>query len=206
MMLERLFSFLFKYRPIVFERGDLGFGSPWPAWVLAAVALALLALAVVPYLRTRRLERRDRVILASLRAAAFAILVLCLARPLLVVATVVPQQNFLGILVDDSRSMRIVDHAGSPRSEFVSEHFGPDGSPLLSALAERFKLRFFRFSESAQRVSDASDFGFAGRRTDLGGAIAAAQRELAAVPLAGLVLVSDGAENGESVLTESLLQ
>ncbi|MDH5550904.1 MAG: hypothetical protein OEZ42_13505, partial [Gemmatimonadota bacterium] len=205
-MLERLFSFLFKYRPIVFERGELGFASPWPAWLLAAVALALLALAVVPYLRTRRLEWRDQVVLASLRAAAFAILVLCLARPLLVVATVVPQQNFLGILVDDSRSMRIVDHAGSPRSEFVSEHFGPDGSPLLSALAERFKLRFFRFSESSQRVSDASDFGFAGRRTDLGGAIAAAQRELAAVPLAGLVLVSDGAENGESVLTESLLQ
>jgi uncharacterized membrane protein len=205
-MLERLFSFLFKYRPIVFERGELGFASPWPAWVLAAVALALLALAVVPYLRSRRLERRDRVILASLRAAAFAILALCLARPLLVVATVVPQQNFLGILVDDSRSMRIVDHAGSPRSEFASEHFGPDGSPLLSALAERFKLRFFRFSESAQRVSDVSDFGFAGRRTDLGVAIAAAQRELAAVPLAGLVLVSDGAENGESVLTESLLQ
>ncbi len=205
-MLERLFGFLFKYRPIVFERGELGFAPGWPAVVLVAVTLALLAVAVLPYLRSRRLEPRDRAVLASLRAAAFAVLVFCLARPVLVVSTVVPQQNFLGVLIDDSRSMRIADHADRPRSQFVAEHFGPEGSPLLAALAERFKLRFFRFSESAQRASDVADFGFTGRRTDLGAAIAAAQRELAAVPLAGLVLVSDGAENGESVLTESLLE
>ncbi len=205
-MLERLFEFLFKYRPIVFDRGDVGFAPPWPATVLVAVALVLTALAVIPYLRDSRLEPRDRAVLASLRAAAFAILLFCLARPVLVVSTVVPQQNFLGVLIDDSRSMQIADYADRPRSTFVTEHFGPDGSPLLSALAERFKLRFFRFSESTQRVSDVADFAFAGRRTDLGGAIAAARRELAAVPLAGLVLVSDGAENGESILTESLLE
>ncbi len=205
-MLERLFEFLFKYRPIVFDRGDVGFAPPWPATVLVAVALVLTALAVIPYLRDSRLEPRDRAVLASLRAAAFAILLFCLARPVLVVSTVVPQQNFLGVLIDDSRSMQIADYADRPRSTFVTEHFGPDGSPLLSALAERFKLRFFRFSESTQRVSDVADFTFAGRRTDLGGAIAAARRELAAVPLAGLVLVSDGAENGESILTESLLE
>ena len=39
--IESLFEFLFKYRPVVFQRGDLAFGSPWP------IALTLLLGAVV---------------------------------------------------------------------------------------------------------------------------------------------------------------
>ena len=40
----------------------------------------------------------------------------CLFRPVLVVKAAVPQQNFLGVLIDDSRSMQIADwNAGAAR-------------------------------------------------------------------------------------------
>jgi len=39
--LEALFELLFKYRPVVFERGSLGFD--WPVPWLALVPLALVA-------------------------------------------------------------------------------------------------------------------------------------------------------------------
>ena len=39
-----------------------------------------------------------------------------LLRPMLLLKVAVPQQNFVGILLDDSRSMQVADHDGKPRS------------------------------------------------------------------------------------------
>ena len=50
---------------------------------------------------------RDRTLLLGLRAALVVVLALCLLRPSLILKAAVPQQNFLGILIDDSRSMTI---------------------------------------------------------------------------------------------------
>ena len=56
---------------------------------------------------------------------------------MLILRAAVPQQNFLGMLLDDSRSMRVVDQDGKPRSEFVSNAFGAD-SPVLKGLSSRY--------------------------------------------------------------------
>ena len=88
--------------------------------------------------------------LIGLRLALLALLVFCLLRPSLILRAAVPQQNFLGVLIDDSRSMTIADRDGKPRTDFVQQQFGPDG-PLAAALSQRFVLRFFRFSSSADR-------------------------------------------------------
>ncbi len=78
-------------------------------------------------------------------------------RPTLVLKAAVPQQNFLGVLLDDSRSMAIADRDGQPRSAFVQQQLaGPNGA-LLNALSQRFVLRFFRFSSSTDRVASAAD-------------------------------------------------
>jgi uncharacterized membrane protein len=207
-VLERLFELLFKYRPVVFERGEFAFAPPWPAVLVLVLAVAAAVPAVLLYRRTRgRLDRRDRVVLSMLRVAAVGILGFCLLRPMLIVQTVVPQENFLGILVDDSRSMQITDGGDASRAERVLAAIGSPTSPLVTALAERFKLRFFRFSESARRLNDSTELSFDGRRTDLGRALDMARRELGGVPLAGLIVVTDGAENGASGETaQSILQ
>ena len=61
--------------------------------------------------------------LAGIRLATLLLVLFCLFRPVLVVKAAVPQQNFLGVLVDDSRSMQIADVDGQPRSAFVKQHF-----------------------------------------------------------------------------------
>ena len=172
--------------------------------VAILVAAGLAAYAAVSYRGVAARRGRDRVVLVSLRLAALALLVFCLVRPTLVLRAAVPQQNFLGVLIDDSRSMKIADGEGQARSEFITHNFGRPDSPLLAALSKRFAVRLFRFSASADRLQSGSDLTFDGTRTRLGDALDRARDELAGLPLSGLVLVTDGADTSDAALDDSL--
>lgn len=202
---ESLFEFLFKYRPLLFERGEVVLAAPRVAWLAAVLALGVLAFAALSYTRVKGKTRPvDRVVLTAFRGAALALIAFCLFRPTLVVSTAVPQRNFVGVLVDDSRSMQVADRGDEPRSAAVQRALAPDGE-LLAALSERFLVRTFRFSSTAERVDDVTRLAFAGEETRVGNALDRAREELSAVPLAGLVLVTDGADNSDDALTEPLL-
>ena len=182
--MESLFSFFFKYRPLLFEEGHFAFRVPWPIWVVVLLGLAGVAVAVTGYRRPKgKADRSDRIILAGLRLAAFAVLLFALLRPTLVNTSTVPQRNFVGVLLDDSRSMTLPGEDGLPRSTFIEEEFHPDEGPLLRALEEKFAVRFFRYSSSTDRVDGVSGLSFDGSRTDLVGALDRAREELSSVPL-----------------------
>lgn len=204
--MDALFTFLFKYRPLVFEQGDFAFLAPGSVRVGLVAAGVVAAGAIATYtLAGGKAGRGERAVMAGLRVALVAILLFCMLQPALVLSTVVPQQNFVGVLIDDSRSMQLPGADGVPRSAFVAEAFTPGESALLQELAGRFTLRFFRFSSSASRVDGPGELTYAGTHTDLGAALDAAREELAGVPLSGLVLVTDGADNGNRPLTRSLV-
>ena len=204
--METIFEFLFKYRPLLFQEGDFTFASPWPALlILGGVALVAIP-ALVTYGAARgNSQRTDRAVMAALRLGLVAVLVFILFQPTLVLTSVVPQRNFVGILIDDSQSMRITDEDGVARSDFVQRTFGSEGSDLLTALSEKFTLRFFRFSRDASRLNTVDDLSYSGTSTALGNAMVRAQEELAGVPISGLVVISDGADNSGEALAESLL-
>lgn len=203
-MAESLFEALFKYKPFVFARGDLSFGTS-NAGMLLLIALAAVGVVVVRRYAGvgGRTTGRDRAVLAALRLALMLLLVSCLSRPQLVVQTAEPQQNFVGVLLDNSASMRIGDLDGRSRLQVMQEIFGPE-SALRSALQDRFKLRLFSYDARVRRVGDVGDLAGAGSRTDLAAALMAARDELTAVPLAALVLVGDGADNGDSGLSAAV--
>ena len=96
---------------------------------------------------------------------------MCLFRPMLLLSAAVPQRNYVGVLIDDSRSMRIADRDGKPRSDWVEHAFGGPDSALLKALRQKFIVRLFRFSSSAQRIDSVSDLKFGAGETHLGAAI-----------------------------------
>jgi hypothetical protein len=126
----------------------------------------------------------------------------CLFRPMLLLSAPVPQRNFVGVLVDDSRSMQIAD-GGHARADVIRNALGTRDSALVAALRERFQVRLFRFGSALQRIEDAAGLGFSSAETRLGDAITGARQELDAVPLSGLVVLSDGADNaGDAVGTE----
>jgi uncharacterized membrane protein len=206
-VLESLFGFLFEYRPVIFQQGEFRFSPTTGSYVAAALAAAFIFLTLVTYRTVRTKGRpRDRVVLTALRVAALLLVVGCLFRPVLVVKAAVPQQNFLAVLVDDSRSMQITDWGDSrPRADFIREQFAGPDTALMKSLSERFVLRTFRFSSAASRVVPGQDLTFAGAQTRIGAALDGVRQELAGLPLAGMVLVSDGADTTDAALSDALL-
>jgi uncharacterized membrane protein len=204
-VLESLFQFLFEYRPVVFYQGDFRFSPPAGASLAAAIVIAGLAVAFVSYrVLGDRVRWRERAVLAALRLSALALLLFCIFRPVLVVKAAVSQQNVLGILIDDSRSMQIADANGT-RGQFAKQTFGNPDSPLMHSLSERFLIRTFRFSSASARVASPTDLTFSGTQTRLAGAIDSARQELAGLPVSGLVLVTDGADTTDASVADALL-
>ena len=112
---ESVFELLFKYRAVRLREGAvrhrLGLaGGGRPAAGRGGRRLELLAGA-----------RSARAAPTAWswpwpRTAALAVVAFCLCRPGLVLQTAVPQQSFVGVLLDDSRSMRIADGGQAARA------------------------------------------------------------------------------------------
>src|SRR6185369_5854274 len=174
--------------------------------MLAIVVGSGIALAALLTYKTTGADqpRRDRVVLIGLRIAVLALLVICLFRPTLILKASVPQQNFVAVLVDDSRSMTIADTNGQPRSAFVQQQLSGPNASLFKALSDRFVLRFFSFASGVDRQTSAANLKYAGTATRLGPALERARDELSGLPLAGLVMVTDGADTSDASLDEPL--
>ncbi len=203
--MDAVFRFFFKYPLLVFEQGDFALGVSRSTAILLVVAAAVAAGVLVTYKSiAHEGPRHDKAALVALRLGLIAILLFALLRPTLILKAAVPQQNFLGVLVDDSRSMMIADRDGQPRSQFVQRELTGPAAPLLNELSKRFVLRFFKFSSSAGRVSSAADAHFEGTSTKLGDALERARDELSGLPLAGLVMVTDGADTSDASIDDPL--
>jgi uncharacterized membrane protein len=201
---DALFRFFFELSPVVFSQGEFRFAATTGSYLAAAAVAVAAGLTIYAY--RRRVGRPgQRVTLAAIRLAILAILLVCLFRPLLVVRAAVPQQNFLGVLLDDSRSMQIADVNGQPRASYVRGEFGAADRGLLKALSERFTVRTFRFSSAATRTTQESDLTFGGSQSRLGAALSGVRQELAGLPVAGLVMVSDGADTADAALGDAIL-
>ncbi|MXW55866.1 MAG: hypothetical protein F4Z59_04040, partial [Gemmatimonadales bacterium] len=143
-----MFEFLFKYRPVVFERGDLSLAAPWWAVILVFLGVGAVVWFALEYRRVGpTVEARDRWVMMGLRATALGVLAFLLMRPVLLVSTVVPRRNFVAVLLDDSRSMRVADENGETRAQRMLDLFGgededpqggtgdPPADPLADPLA-----------------------------------------------------------------------
>ncbi|HUQ89323.1 MAG TPA: glutamine amidotransferase [Vicinamibacterales bacterium] len=203
-MLDALFRFFFELSPVVFSQGEFRFAASTGSYVAAAAIAVAAGLTILAY-RKGHGRPAQRITLAAIRLAILAIILLCMFRPLLVVRAAVPQQNFLGVLLDDSRSMQIADVNGQARASFVKGEFGANDRGLLKALSDRFTVRTFRFSSAATRTTQESDLTFGGSQSRLGAALSGVRQELAGLPVAGLVMVSDGADTADAALGDAIL-
>ena len=165
-MPESLFTFLFKYRPVVFENGRLVFEATHPlGWIGAALTVALVTTAL--YLRQRsRVGARTVGLLVALRIAAVAVILFALLQPALTISTIVPGENFLAVLIDDSRSMQLADDGTVARGDQALDIFTDPASELLQDLQERFTLRYYRFSDIVTRMDPSRPLAFQGRSTN----------------------------------------
>jgi uncharacterized membrane protein len=202
--LEQVVSFLFKYTPGVLSKGQFGFGwRPSLPLVIAIILSVALFLFFLYSNRSMRLSPGSRILLISVRSLLLALMVFCLMRPVVVVSSVIPQSNYVAVLMDDSSSMQLSDEGGRTRLDSVKDLMVAD-TPFHKALSDKFRIRAFRFSAGAQRVADASELTGSGDRTSLATAIEQAVRDSAGLPLSGVVVLSDGASNAEGDSDSSL--
>ncbi len=196
--MDAVVEFLLKYRPAAFANGTLAFDPVLPVWAVLLIASTAAGVALWNLARqSGRLTGTSRALLGTLRLATVALLAWCLCRPVLVVAEALSQRNVVAVLLDDSRSMRIADVDGAPRATTIRTLAGGPDSALLRALAARYQVRVYRTS-AAGRVPAVNALAFDGSRTRLLGAITRVEDELVGTPLSGVVVLSDGAENGST--------
>ena len=195
-----IFEFFFKYKPIVYEKGRLSFqllGSKW--WILPVAALA--AVAAVYFYRSVTREKRSPWLIAF-RAATLLVLLFMLLRPVLNISTVLPQDSYLAVVIDDSESMTIKDDGKTKRSEDLQKALNE--TSLIKRLSEKFKVRIYRFSKEAERIPSLEHLTFDGKQTKVEAVTELLHEELGTVPLSGVVLITDGADNGSEQLSDSL--
>lgn len=196
--MEQVVSFLFKYRLAVFAKSQFGFAARPSTILLVAIGVAVLLLGVYLYSRkSQRVTDGWRVTLIAIRCALIVAMALCLMRPVIVVPAVIPQSSFAAVLMDDSASMLIADEKDQPRIE-TARQLMTTGSAFHTALTEKFKVRGFRFAGGADPLQDPSELTGSGQHTNLVNSIDQALRDLSGLPIAGVIVISDGAQTTES--------
>jgi len=170
--------------------------------VLAAAALAALASVVLAWrgLRGEAVPGR-RLALVALRSVAALAALFLLAEPALRVVQTTRVRNRLAVLVDRSRSMNFPVEPGGETRVQAAARFVAASRPGLEALADEATVEGWGFSRDAWPV-DLTALSrpdpATGGATDVLGALRAAAGGSGAPGrrLAGVLLVTDGADNG----------
>jgi uncharacterized membrane protein len=195
--LEQLISFLFKYRAAIFSKSQFAFGARLNLFLIIALILGVAALAYFIYVRfSVQLPTQWRVALIFLRTALIALIVFLIMRPTIVVPAILPQSSYVVVLMDDSSSMKLAEENTLTRTDALKSLMAAD-SQFYKSLTEKFKVRTYKFSTTAERA-DANALSSEGEQTNLTAAIEQAVRDSAGLPIAGIVVMSDGASNAEA--------
>ena len=185
--------------------------SQWylnPVVSYGAVGSVMVALVVLLFLlpvARSRTTRGRRTILLAIRLAVLALFAIALLRPSLVHTTTVKQSATLVVLADRSRSMMVADAFGNKTRWEALQAMLAEALPGFAELAEEFEIKtaVYTFDGEVQPVdfdaakTDASfDLGKQadGDQTAIGAALEDVLRREAGKRLAGVILLSDGAQ------------
>jgi hypothetical protein len=181
--------------------------DPVGSWAVVGLVAAVLAavLFAVPPDRSR-VSRGRLVTLVLLRLAAFLALVACMLRPTFVAEAKARQRGTVLVLADASESMTVADGPNG-RTRWQEMTAALDSARDAARDLTRsgaFDLSVWRFDREARPVPPAADDPFplgawqdgpAADETAIGAAIDDCLRATAGQTLAGVVVLSDGAQH-----------
>jgi len=188
------------------EEGRFTFAYGVSPFVFVLIVAVLVAVVWFTYRKTTRpISTGWKAFFIGLRSAVLILLLVCLLRPIITTTQVTPQETYLGVLIDDSESMQVEDVDGQARGNAVSDLLFEDG--YLDTLAETFQVRTFRFDKETSRIAGAAELQGSGTSSSVEQALQYVDDQLNGLPLGGIVLISDGADNTDSnplAIAESL--
>jgi len=197
-----VFEALFTHPLWAYRTGTFAFASDWPLWVLcAAIAVGIALIAAT--LWRRRLLGWPRLLTLGFLQSALLALVLCLIwRPVLNVERVRDRENVLALALDASASMAYGDSSKSRLQQAVAAmQSGP-----MEQLRKVFDVRVFGFARETISLPSLAAVPPPGTQTRIGDAMVQVLQTAGSVPLTGIVLFSDGAENGDTLSEDRLAE
>ena len=203
-----MFEKMMKYPIEVFQEGNFSFGVPLPGLLIAVLLVALFAATIWAYRSTQGRTRRGfRGLLIFLRAVVLCFLAFCLLKPFLTIYQTSPDDSYLLVMVDQSKSMQITDSPdATTRLHRANELLFGEGDGLLEKLDAKFKVRLFEFDTAAKRIPSEALKRADGENTDIPQAINEALDDLQGIPLSGAVLLTDGADRSGADITKFAMQ
>lgn len=197
------FESLSGYPAAAFRNAALVFGNVIePLWwiVGAAFVCAAIVASVVVGERSRRLAGWQRVIIAGLQCAVALGVIGLLAGPVLQTTTLRPGANSVAVLVDTSSSMGFQNDPDAGEQTRLDAAFELVTRQLIPELSDLADIVVFTFDTSAVRresVTDAVASGAlaASAGTHLLASTDAVLSSFHGMPLAAVIVLSDGADN-----------
>ena len=180
------------------EEGTFSFAYGISPWLFGVFVLLIIAGVWLTYFKTtRQLTPGWKTFFVTTRSSVLVLILFCLLRPVITTMQAAPQETYLGVLIDDSQSMSIADlPGGQSRQAAIGETFFEDG--IIDELSEFFQIRTFRFDGQTQRINGMEGLSEEGTASSVDQALRYVDDQLNGLRLGGLVLVTDGADNGDS--------
>ena len=170
------------------------FAYPLPWWLALLIVAAVAASVFFEYRRPLApLTRVQRGLLAALRGLTLLALAAFVFRPMATLPPAASRGASVPVIVDASRSMRIADAGGQTRAAAAAKLLKDQ---LMPALTAQFSPSLYRFGDGLAPVT-MDKLTADARRTDLPGALTAVRERYRGQRVAGIVVISDGADTGE---------
>jgi uncharacterized membrane protein len=126
-----------------------------------------------------------------------------LLKPFVTIYQTTPDDSYLLLLIDQSKSMQITDSVNQESRISSVNHLLLDPEQgLLNSLNEKFKTRIFSFASGAKRVASTTLTEAHGESTNIPASLNESLENLQGVPLSGVVMFSDGADQSGQDITK----
>ncbi len=200
-----MFQFLFKYPQSAYARGQVALLGAWPKWILALLIIAA-AVAIAWRIRAHLPEAAPNMrgwrswLIWGLQTLMAAIVLVLLWQPAITVAELKQQQNIVAVLIDDSRSMSIVEDGSTREAQAVKAL----ESGVLANLNRAFQTRLYRVSDVVTRLESLKDLHADAPTTRLGDSLKQLSDETSDLPIGAVVLLSDGDDNTGGISADAI--
>ncbi|MGE3804706.1 MAG: glutamine amidotransferase [Gemmataceae bacterium] len=181
--------------------------QPHGLWILAGVGVLLAVLTVWTYRGQQRAGARRVAVILGLRLFALFLACLTILRPSLAFRDDSQTPSVLLVVLDASASMTIQDEHDNQSRWEAMQRLMKSSEPLFKELENErnVSLIVYRFAGDAQGWDENALPD--GQRTDIGRALHSLyELHRQEKNLRGLILVSDGADNGNSINTKPLAE
>jgi len=187
-----MFEWLFKYPKSDFEAGEINLASILPMWLFWLLLLtAAFVLCISLWRHRQHLSVGRRWLLGTIQFALLGLLITMLWQPVLIVKALLPGENAIAVLLDNSESMSY-QHDGQSRLQQAVANLS---SELLPELKRNFSVRTGSFGKDLQWHETLASLPPADNQSHIAENLLDVLSQARSQPLAAVVIASDGSDN-----------